>query len=454
MNVQQVSDNGDNAVVTRLRKMIASGVATYTTPTTDHTFKKVFLNDDAIGQIFGDVILTVSMPNLSLSTRKVEVMSENVEAVYKNFQIFLRDVNEQQNTKVDVLFCADVNDERREQRTMQTRKNTPIQKPVYLLGEMQVREQYFGARLMSYVCKIMSASMIDLEKDRIPIPVYGVGICMWGGGDDQPLIKGDGLSSREMDIDSNTSKFTEIAGHNIFLGEVQKISQDDTRETINRRLDSSLSVLKRRVVKYFKKTELERDQVDLNDPVLLNKYFDDLALKEKIVYLFCQFIAFAHLMDEQHISDSLACLGNETITYDNKAFQVAEIFRKAYGIIKFNIGKNMSVEEIKNDYPDIWGLGEVFAAEGQKAGVDTAVNLLKIAVKDGSTPYDAINAFNAVDESMRVLVARKLLEERKALPSVLLNRATSIVNSSDEAKNVANSANSEADIGVVRERAL
>ncbi len=458
-----VSLIGENKVITELRKMVANGIATYTTPTTDHNFKKVFCNNDEIGHLLGDVILTISMPGRELSARKVEVMSENVEAVFKNFQLLLRDIHEQQNTKVDVLLCGDVNDGRREDRVMQTKRETIIQKPAYFLCEMQVKEQNLGIRLISYISKIMSSALIDLEKNRIPPPVYGVGICMWG--DNQPLIKGALVfSSRDMDVDSETKQFTEMIGHNIFLGKLREISKiavkdEITRDKINQLLDSCLKDLKKRVIQYFKKVELENqgEGIDFENSQTLDLWFEKLSMKEKVVYLFLQFIAYAHLMDEAHINESLGCLEGAALNYNGNEIELANIFRKAYSILKFNIvNEDMdenTINQIKNDYPDIWGFGKIFAEESQrraeeaeKAGVDSTVRLIRRTIREDNTKEYVKNIINDIDESLRVPVARKLLDEREAspIPQVLQKRAEKVINKAQNKQDEANQVINEA----------
>jgi hypothetical protein len=400
--------------------MLADEVATYGSPTTDHTYKRVFLCDDEISLDFCNALLKISMPSVPLSARRVEVMSESVEAVFKNFQLLLRDANEQQNTKVDALFCADMDDARRESRVMQTRKSTQVQKPACILGEMQVEEQNFGIRLMSYMAKIMSASIIELKSDRIPPPVYGVGMCMWGD-DSLSLAKGPPVfSSRDMEVDSNTNKFTEIAGCNVFLGKVQGVSPSDTRATIDGRLVASRNNLKKRVIRFFKSAELEGggDGISLDVPETLTEWFERLSLEEKKVYLWLEFISLAPLMTERHVTESLNCLGDATVAYDGRQISAADIFKRAYSLIKFQIGADMSVDQIRSAYPDIWGLGEIFAAGSREAGVETAVKFIRrdmrrVVTAGLQTQVNELHdLLSDVDESLRQLVKDKLLADR------------------------------------------
>jgi hypothetical protein len=57
----------------------------------------------------------------------------------------------QQKTKAGSLLCTGMDDVRRVDRTMRTRKNSIIQKPVYVLGEMQVSKQDMKIRVISYI---------------------------------------------------------------------------------------------------------------------------------------------------------------------------------------------------------------------------------------------------------------------------------------------------------------
>jgi hypothetical protein len=313
-----------------------------------------------------------------------------------------------------------MDDARRESRVMQTRKSTQVQKPACILGEMQVEEQNFGIRLMSYMAKIMSASIIELKSNRIPPPVYGVGMCMWGD-DSLPLAKGPPVfSSRDMEVDSNTNKFTEIAGCNVFLGKVQGVSPSDIRATIDGRLVASRNNLKKRVIKFFKNAELEGggDGISLDVPETLTEWFERLSLEEKKVYLWLEFISLAPLMTEHHVTESLSCLGDATVAYDGRQISAADIFKRAYSLIKFQIGANMSVDQIRSAYPDIWGLGEIFAAGSREAGVETAVKFIcrdmhRVVTADLQTQANELHdLLSDVDESLRQLVKDKLLADR------------------------------------------
>jgi hypothetical protein len=203
---------------------------------------------------------------------------------------------------------------------------------------MQVANQEFGIRLMSCASKIFAGSKISLSKDIIPPPVYATGFCMCGGNE---LAKGPvRMSSSDLDVNPNHGKFTEIACCNVFLGNCIKILKNDKRNDIDGKLKTAQNELKTKVVKFF-----EGNQLPSAQPIHVK--FKALSLQEKEVYLWLEFLAFAHLMTKAQKNLSLTCLG---------AGQMATkaIFDAVYNAIKFNFeGKNM--KKIKADYPDLWG---------------------------------------------------------------------------------------------------
>lgn len=397
VNRNRISSN--EKILAVLRQKFEEGIITYASPTTDHTYKAVFLGANEISREFCNALLKISMPAIELSARSVRVMSEHVDAIFKDFYLAIKnfvDVPEPQNLKVDALFCADMEDGRRADRVMQDRRGTAIQKPAYILGEMQVSEQDFGMRLMSYGSKIFGGSAINLKDGHMPLPLYGVGICMWDNAsfvEDLGTLRSCGIEKEVM----GNQKFTEISLNNVFLGKLKSVKLSDSRATIDESLENGRKKLKQNIIKYFRggrqvesimsqfssiasqrllsdvaqqigalveqlNAAKERlNSIDLEDDDTLAHQFDDLSLEEKKVYLWLEFISFAHLMTGDHVEASLECLGTD----DN----AKQIFKNAYKAIKFNFGGNMSAEQVKRNYPDLWG----FAAEAVEARQQTIV---------------------------------------------------------------------------------
>jgi hypothetical protein len=389
----------DPHLLDKLKKIQATGIINYASPTTDHMYKKVFLNslsqgENKIGRDFCNAMLRIMTKNDSLTVRKVEVMSEHVDGVFKNFYLAVKafvDVPEQQNLKVDALFCADMNDNRRAEKPA-TKSGKGPQNPAYVLGEMQVGQQNFGARLLSYACKILSGCNIDLKNNVMPPPVYAMGFCMWNSGE---LVKGPrGISSKDLDIDSTGNEFTEIFCTNVFLGDYVKILKTDTRDSIDSKLVSAQNTLKEKVVKFFKGDKW----TNASDNSASGK-FNALDVTEKKVYLWLEFLAFAHLMTEGQKDVSLQCLGGD---------DAVDIFNEAYGIVKFNFeGKNMEKTGNGYNYLELYGLADLSVVLTSAKFVETAIKKNKGVFLSNPTLF-----VEPIDENLRNEVYKELKDRK------------------------------------------
>jgi hypothetical protein len=494
--VQSVSSYAkDDAIKRSLRQMQANRMITYASPTTDFNYKQVFLCTHAletrkneIGKDFCNAMLKITMPGYQLSTRRVECMSEHVDAAFKNFYLAVKDfvdVPEQQSLKVDALFCADMDDDRRG-RLAQTRTQTKgksnrfvkpaFVKPACILGEMQVCKQDFGIRLMSYACKILGGCVVDLKKGIIPLPVYATGFCMWGN---DRLIQGP-LRINSNDLDANkATKFSEIVYSNVFLGKRLNVLLSDNRKSLDEKLQKGQNELKRKVIRFFKGydsfglsrnyfldnenlRELLRDSenafqeflgegnpmvallkkkyqslmqdknfqrliqdwrfrgliqnkgfldlvlgenfrslilsdddqtLDKKKVLLENYLFGTLTFEEKKVYLWLEFLSFAHLMTEEKKDESLACLhACISDVYTAEEVDVAiNVFNSAYDVIRLNFEGGVTMEEIKEKYPDVYGIAE-WQAEAENREILSNVNMIEAAV-DGLRASDNLHIF-------------------------------------------------------------
>ncbi|MDR1413715.1 MAG: hypothetical protein LBI56_02125 [Puniceicoccales bacterium] len=387
----------DDLVVKRLNQLFADKIITYASPTADHTYKKVFqhtlqVEGNKIGQSFCNAMLKITMKGADITVRKAQTMSENVDIVLKNFYLSVKnfvDVPEQQNLKVDALFLTDVDDNRRAAGPI-TRSGNIFSKPAYVLGEIQVSEQQFGSRLLSYGSKILGGDRIDLKNNVIPSPVYATGFCMWNCDflvKGPPVINSNDLEAKPSD------KFMEFACCSVFLGKCEKALGN--RAAIDEKLTLAQSALKEKVVKFFKD-----DGENSNDNSVETR-FTALNIAEKKVYLWLEFLAFAHLMTETQKNTSLECLGDNSVADK-------EVFNAAYDAIKFNF-KGKSMENIKIEYPDLWG-----AEEAKIASINVVVTLLEDSIKSNAEGFKAkVNFYaNSVTAAFRDEVY-KLLEERK-----------------------------------------
>jgi hypothetical protein len=377
-------------------------------PVQDHTYKKVFLNaleagKNKIGLSFCNAMLKIAMKDIQLTAYQVEAMSERVDAVFKNFNLAVKDfikVPEQQNLKVDALFCADMNDARREERLTKEIGNA-VKRPAYILGEMQVSKQDFGKRLMSYVCKVFGGSGISLSKDIIPPPVYATGFCMW---ECDELTKGPiRVGSYDLDVNPDEKKLTEITCCNVFLGNCEKTLEN--RAAIDEKLTTVQSTLKEKVVKFFK-----GDQWNNHGNNSQEARFTTLNTAEKKVYLWLEFLAFAHLMTETQKNESLGCLGDNNVADK-------EVFNAAYEAIKFNF-KEKSMENIKIEYPVLWGAEEakveakaakVEAEEAKQTATNLIVSIINASVdnfKSSVETYVKSVAADLRDEVCQALESR------------------------------------------------
>lgn len=418
MHPHRTTDS-DSSVRELLRQKFLDQIITHSTPTTDNEFKRVFLHtvnengENIIGRSFADALLKLSMPNTNLSVRKVNVISENVDGVFKNFYLAVKDfidVPETQNLRVDALYCADVNDPRRDARLPQTRSENIIQKPAYILGEMQVAPQDFGARLISYMSKIFGSCTTALKANQVPIPTYGVGLCMWNG-----TSFCEDLGRLSSDNVKNKLNFTEIMGRTIFLGKCEEISPQATRRSIDQQLETKRQWLKSNAVRYFKPANKLQGK-DLSKLNVLNTEFNSLSVEEKKVYLWLEFITCAHLMTDDIIDSSLSCLSEER---DKKPF------KDAYEAIKINLGdQNMNATEIKKKWPDLWGFGEL--AEIAKEEAETAdlarkitdalckVCLLKQGADEISIPSEKFPTLVS-NKELRKRVVNKINQDENAI---------------------------------------
>jgi hypothetical protein len=307
----------------------------HASPTTDHVYKRVFGSDMEIGKSFCDCLLKLGFSDENLSTRSVTLEPESVDAGFKNFYLAVKKfVGEQlpdaQSLKVDALYGADMEDARR------PRPNTRdgrVKIPAFILAEMQVEKQDMAVRLLSYACKIMAGADVDVKKNTIPPPVYAFGLCMRRSNS---LIKQERISSSN--VDERPDKFTELSIGNIFLGNVLPYTtQADAVRT-------ERNNLKQKVVQVFRPNATV-------DTKSLEKEFKKLDGSEKEVYLWLEFIAFAHLMTPKDVTTSLLCL----------PVNKRKIFENAYKLIEL---KDITMKQIKNENPDLFRL--VREAEAKK----------------------------------------------------------------------------------------
>jgi hypothetical protein len=216
------------AIRERLLQKQREGILTFASPTADHNYKQVFLHTSPeVRKDFCNAILRVTMPEVPLKVREVKVESEFVDREAVNRAI---GGQRSQNLKVDALFRADMEDERRD-GLPQTRSRMLMEKPARILAEMQVCEQSFGARLMSYAHKILAELPIYIERSVIPPPVYAIAFCMWECGQ---LVKRCSIKSDELDA-QEASRFTEVGYSSVFLGKLIEVKNND-RDTLNTRL--------------------------------------------------------------------------------------------------------------------------------------------------------------------------------------------------------------------------
>ncbi|MDR2628555.1 MAG: hypothetical protein LBC30_00970 [Puniceicoccales bacterium] len=312
------------------------------------------------------------MPGVSLKVRSVEVGSEFVDEDAVNASQATSGPKPQ-NLKVDALFRVDVADVRRS-GLPQTRSGALMSNPALILAEMQVGQQHFGARLMSYASKILARLPIDVEHGVIPQPVYAIAFCMWQC--DQ-LVKRCVVKSDELDA-ATTDRFTETGYASVFLGKLIKVKNKD-RATLDTDLLTGQTALKGKVAVFFGKENWET-----------------LELDEKKVYLWLEFLSFAHLMTEEHKNASLACLGG-----DLQAEEAKEVFREAYDTVRIINFEGATMEQIERNYPDIYGYEEAqlkcTKAETEKGQAQAMVeSLLGFAVKELQSNADDPQRFNGV----------------------------------------------------------
>ncbi|MDR1413704.1 MAG: hypothetical protein LBI56_02070 [Puniceicoccales bacterium] len=196
----------------------------YASPTTDHTYKRVFVdakNAKTIGKSFCNCMLKLGFAAKKLKARSVEVIPESVDTYSKNFYLALENLLKTffpvpQNLKVDALYDVDMDDPRRPRQTTRN-KNAKI--PAYILVEMQVAQQDMAIRSLFYTCKIMAGATVNLAAvaPGIPPPVYSFAICM-KDSIDSSLVKEEIISTEN--IDSDPRNFTEMSVGNVFLGKV------------------------------------------------------------------------------------------------------------------------------------------------------------------------------------------------------------------------------------------
>jgi hypothetical protein len=370
----------------------------YASPTADHTYKRVFLdakNAETIGKSFCNCMLKLGSPE-GLTTRSVKVMSESVDASPRNFYLAVVNLVQSflpgaQNLKVDALYDVDVDDPR---RPRQGTRSGEAKVPACVLMEMQVAQQNMAIRLLSYACKIMGGSTVNLAAagPDIPPPVYSFALCMWDS-DDKSLIKKESISTRN--IDAKKEPFTELSVGNVFLGNVLPYGTAENDVTKAR------DALKEKVVtNFFDKGK------DLQPTATLKERFSNLKAEEKQVYLWLEYIAFGHLMTPATVEASLACLDKKT---DRKVFQTA------YNAIKL---KDITMERIQNGGPDLFRLirekiqketreiereTEKFRAENKKA--DELEGVLLSILQSNETLADSLTG-------RQKQLAEKILKDR------------------------------------------
>jgi hypothetical protein len=245
---------------------------------------------------------------------------------------------------------------------------------------MQVCKQPFGARLMSYVSKILAGLQIDVEQDVIPPPIYAIAFCMW---ECDQLVKR--ASSRSDELDAEASRrFTEIGYSSVFLGRLIEVKNCD-RRTLDEKLAAGQVALKRKVMEFFRKGNWDSGNPGFDE---IERKFQTLEPDEKKVYLWLEFLSFAHLMIEGDKQKSLACLGD-----DIQAEEAKKVFNEAYDAVRIKF-QGVTMEEIREKYPDIYGheeerlekelvqtkLTQVQAQVDQT--VEVYINMIKVAAND------------------------------------------------------------------------
>jgi hypothetical protein len=353
----------------------------HASPTTDHVYKRVFGGNTEIGKSFCDCLLKLGFRDENLSTRSVTLEPESVDAGFKNFYLAVkRFVGEQlpdaQSLKVDALYGADMEDSRRPRpRT----RSQVVKVPAFILAEMQVEKQNMAIRLLSYACKIMAGADVNVKKSTIPSPVYAFGLCM---SQSNSLIKQERISSSN--VDEGPDRFTELSIGNIFLGNVLPYTiQADAVQTARNNL-------KRKVILAFK----PKARVGMKS---LAGAFEKLNDSEKEVYLWLEFIAFAHLMTPENVTTSLSCL-----PVDKR-----KIFENAYKLIEL---KDITMKQIKNENPDLFRL--VRKAEAKKTEQEK-IELVANVLFDIRQIADAVkviksNQFDVLNSPEKKLVITSL----------------------------------------------
>jgi hypothetical protein len=359
MRSPRIRSVGLSPIQERLLQKQREGMYTFASPTADHNYKRVFLCTSSEIRIdFCNAILKVAMPSIPLTVREVKVADEFIDRDAVNRQLAIGGPKPQ-NLRVDALFHVDMEDNRRD-GPPQTRTGTFMSRPAYILGEMQVDPQHFGARLMSYVSKVHGALPIDVKQDVIPAPVYAAAFCMWAC--EQLVKRSESVRSTQLDA-VETRRFTEISYSSVFLGKLIKV-KNKNRTTLDTNLLTGQTALKEKVAVFFGKENWET-----------------LELDEKRVYLWLEFLSFAHLMTEEHKNESLACLNGDP---------AVNIFNAAYDAVRLNF-KGVSMEQIRENYPDIYGYEEErFEKEQTQAKLEKAetyvretvevyINMIKVA---------------------------------------------------------------------------
>jgi hypothetical protein len=358
----------------------------HASPTTDHVYKRVFGGNEEIGKSFCDCLLKLGFRDGNLSTRSITFEPESVDAWFKNFYLAAKKfIGEQlpdaQNLKVDALYEADMEDSRR------SRPNTRSQGakiPAFILVEMQVKKQDMAIRLLNYACKIMAGADTNVSKGIIPLPVYAFGLCMWKSNS---LIKQERICSSN--VDERPDKFTELSVGNIFLDKV--LPYGTAQDAIQTARDN----LKKKVIHVF------NSKATVNRKSSTEKSFKELTDSEKKVYLWLEFIAFAHLMSPKDVTTSLSCLPADE----------RKIFENAYEFIKL---KDITMEQIKNENPDLFRLvreAETKRTEQEKIELVASV-LFEVRQIPNAIKVIKSNQFDVLNTQEKKLVIANLAKRQ------------------------------------------
>jgi molybdopterin converting factor small subunit len=125
-----------------------------------------------------------------------------------------------------------------------------------------------------------------------------------------------------------------------------------------------------------------------------------LELEEKKVYLWLEFLSFAHLMTEKQKNRSLACLDGPAVA----------VFNEAYDAVKLNF-EGVTMKEIRKRYPDIYGYEEERLEKEQveAKAVESAVNMIKVVANN---PKLVQELTDQITPELQELVCKQLIDRK------------------------------------------